>query len=437
MKRTAVIIFAILSTGALGWWFSTSLGEREKPIIRLTDNLNSLGREKKVTLSFADMKTGLKRVMVTLNQDNKDHILLKEELREKIKSKEYSIIIAPKGLNLHEGPATLIVSAVDNSLWKNETIITRPTHIDFTPPAIYLYTSINNINAGGTCVVAFGTSEPSIKTGIMVNDNFSPGYPGTFSGKPATIVFFGLPIDAGEKIPTIRLIAYDGAENEASFALPIHIRKKKFRHDQMQLTDNFLQQKMGEFQQLPTEVKGKSPLEIFLYINGKLREENEAMLRLMSLKSVGKQLWEGPFMRMKEASPMALFGDKRTYFYQKKAVAESIHMGVDLASVANAPVAAGNNGIVVYAANLGIYGNTVVLDHGMGLFSVYGHLSEITTKKGTSVKKGEIIGKTGMTGLAGGDHLHFGMLAGGEFVNPLEWWDPHWIEDNVTSKLNP
>ena len=114
---------------------------------------------------------------------------------------------------------------------------------------------------------------------------------------------------------------------------------------------------------------------------------------------------------------------------------ESIHTGVDLASTANAPVEAANHGIVAYASYLGIYGNFVILDHGLGLFTLYGHLSSIDVKNAQEVKKGDIIGRTGMSGLAGGDHLHFGILVGGQFVNPQEWWDPHWIADNVTRKL--
>jgi murein DD-endopeptidase MepM/ murein hydrolase activator NlpD len=131
---------------------------------------------------------------------------------------------------------------------------------------------------------------------------------------------------------------------------------------------------------------------------------------------------------------MALFGDKRKYQYQGKVVGESIHMGVDLASTTNAPVEAANNGIVAYAGYLGIYGNFVIIDHGFAFFTVYGHLNSIDVKKGQEVRKGDVMGHTGSSGLAGGDHLHFGMLVGGQFVNPQEWWDPHWIADNVTKK---
>jgi murein DD-endopeptidase MepM/ murein hydrolase activator NlpD len=134
---------------------------------------------------------------------------------------------------------------------------------------------------------------------------------------------------------------------------------------------------------------------------------------------------------MKNAAPKALLGDKRYYVYDKKIVGESIHSGVDLASTAHADIEASNKGIVVFAGPLGIYGNAVIIDHGLGLFSLYGHLSAIDTTVGKNVAKGEKIGHSGMTGLAGGDHLHFSILAGGQFVNPEEWWDPHWIKDNI------
>jgi murein DD-endopeptidase MepM/ murein hydrolase activator NlpD len=109
-------------------------------------------------------------------------------------------------------------------------------------------------------------------------------------------------------------------------------------------------------------------------------------------------------------------------------------MGVDLASTTNASVEAANHGIVAYAGYLGIYGNFVIIDHGFGFFTLYGHLNSIDVKKGQAVRKGDVMGHTGSSGLAGGDHLHFGMLIGGQFVNPQEWWDAHWIADNVTKK---
>jgi len=140
-------------------------------------------------------------------------------------------------------------------------------------------------------------------------------------------------------------------------------------------------------------------------------------------------------LRMKEAAPMALFGDRRTYTHHRQKIGESIHLGVDLASTAHAPIEAANSGVVVFSGNLGIYGNAVIIDHGLGIFSLYAHMSELKAVEGRQVAKGDVIGTSGETGFAGGDHLHFSILVGGRFVDPVEWWDPHWITDNVEKKL--
>ena len=110
---------------------------------------------------------------------------------------------------------------------------------------------------------------------------------------------------------------------------------------------------------------------------------------------------------------------------------QQTHLGEDLASLVNSPVYAGNNGVVVYAEPLGIYGQTVILDHGLGVFSSYSHMSQIDVKVGDKLDKGAVLGRTGTTGLAAGDHLHFAINLQGEFVDPLEWWDPHWLKDQV------
>ena len=115
---------------------------------------------------------------------------------------------------------------------------------------------------------------------------------------------------------------------------------------------------------------------------------------------------------------MARFGDRRTYMYQNKDVDQQIHLGEDLASLMNSPVPAANNGVVVLAEPLGIYGNTVIIDHGLGVFSSYSHMSQIDVKVGDKVEKGTVVGKTGTTGLAGGDHLHFAVNHPGRIRGP-------------------
>ena len=435
MYLTTILLSAIFLLGG-GWWFFSTLGERDKPTIKFGEDLRSIGRQKTINMTVADLQTGLRSITVAIVQDNKSHALAAEAWQQKgTKQKKLSLTVAASALKLHDGPVTLSIHAVDYSLFKNELVMERPLTIDLTPPQIYLLTTTNHINPGGCCLVVFRTSEPTVTSGVQVNNNFSPAYPVTIAGKPANLSYFALPMVAPGEAANIRIIARDGGENETSLSLPALIRNKKFRSDKMQLSDKFLNQKMLDFQPLPPEMQGKTPLEIFSYINGPLRLANEATIREVCRQSEPRQLWEGTFLRMKDASPMAQFGDKRTYIYEKKVVGESTHLGVDLASLAKAPVEASNNGIVKYAGNLGIYGNAIIVDHGQGIFSVYGHLSEISVKIGQNLKRGDVMGKTGTTGLAAGDHLHFSILVGGQFVNPVEWWDPHWIKDNITIKL--
>jgi murein DD-endopeptidase MepM/ murein hydrolase activator NlpD len=181
-------------------------------------------------------------------------------------------------------------------------------------------------------------------------------------------------------------------------------------------------------------LKGE-PVDVFVRVNRDLRKSNGKKVWEICQKSDPEPLWSGAFLRMTNAKRMAGFADHRTYVHNGKEIDQQVHMGVDLASLVMSPVEASNRGNVVYADELGIYGNTVILDHGCGLFSMYSHLSRIDVKQGQVLEKGEPLGLTGATGLAGGDHLHFGMLIHGVYVTPIEWWDPHWVHDNVEIKL--
>jgi murein DD-endopeptidase MepM/ murein hydrolase activator NlpD len=430
-----IIAALIILIAGFCFWFFNSWGELEKPAIQIDQDITAIGRSKTFNITFTDRKSGLRNSSVTIAQDNQTQVLSSLKYADAItKENNISVTIDPSAMKLHEGPATINISAMDNSLWKNETTLVIQANIDFVPPQIFLLTSTNNINPGGTCVILYRTSKPVVSSGVKVENHFSPGYATLISDKPCLISYFSIPADARHGGTVIKVIARDQAGNESSVALQTLIRKKKFRSDKMTLSENFLQQKMPEFQSHAPTLQGKTPIETFIYVNTKMREENDGTIREICKASNPKQLWEGTFLRMKNAAPMALFGDKRKYQYQGKVVGESVHMGVDLASTTNAPVEAANNGIIAYAGYLGIYGNFVMIDHGFGFFTIYGHLNSIDVKKGQEVKKGDIIAHTGSSGLAGGDHLHFGMLIGGQFVNPQEWWDAHWIADNVTKK---
>ncbi|MBN1664162.1 MAG: M23 family metallopeptidase [Deltaproteobacteria bacterium] len=438
MKKSVYIVMALMIIAFLsvGWWLFNTWLEIEKPQIQVDQDVTAIGAQTVLPVTFIDKKSGLSKITVSLKQDGKAAVISAMAFPEKGKSPYIlSVPVNAYSLKFRSGDATLTVTAVDHSFFKNQTVYERQITIDLTPPQIFLLNPVNHISPGGTGVIVYRTSEAVPMSGVEVNDYFFKGYPVTIGGKPCMISYFAVPIDAGTAGARIRVVASDQAGNKASVALPYLLMAKKFRSDKMETSDNFLRQKMPEFQAAVPELRDKTLLDTYIYVNTKMREDNFKIIQTAVKHSMPRQLWQDAFLRMKNSAPMALFGDKRIYLYGGKGFGESIHMGVDLASTQQAPIEAANNGVVVFADNLGIYGNTVIIDHGFGLSSLYGHLSSITTKNGAQVKRGDVIGNSGLSGLAGGDHLHFSILVGGQFVDPKEWWDPHWIADNVLKKM--
>ncbi|MCE5212834.1 MAG: M23 family metallopeptidase [Deltaproteobacteria bacterium] len=436
MKRFPLyieVLIGVIVIAAVAWIFFGNQLEMGKPEIKFDQELKAIGRQKNIGITFSDSKSGLARITAEIIQDNKGHILVDKKISLKGQGQEMlPLSVNTAALALHDGPATFKVTATDYSLLKNTVVLSKEIKIDTIPPQINLLKNINYINQGGTGFVAYQPSKPLVSTGVYINDYLSPAHAVTIDNKPSYITYFALPMTATQATTRITIFARDEAGNETTMGIPCMIKEKKFRADKMKLSDSFLQQKMPEFQAMVPSLQGKTSLEVFSYINSQMRNENLLAIRKICQKSADKELWEGTFLRMTNGAPMALFGDKRSYMYNGKVVGESIHSGVDLASNSRAPIEAANKGIVVFTGALGIYGNTVIIDHGLGMFSLYGHLSSIDTAVGKNVAKGEKIGLSGMSGLAGGDHLHFSIIVGGQFVNPQEWWDPHWIKDNIT-----
>ena len=198
-------------------------------------------------------------------------------------------------LKLHDGPATLTLTAVDYSLWKNRTVVERPATIDFLPPQIFQLNPANHINPGGACVVAYRLSETAPSTGVQVGDLFYPAYPVTLAGKPGYVAYFALPLDATQGSPQIRIMARDQAGNETVSGIPTLILKRKFRSDTMVLSDAFLGQKMPEFQASIPALRGKTPIETFTYVNTQLRADNFQTIQSVCRKSEPRQLWQDTF----------------------------------------------------------------------------------------------------------------------------------------------
>jgi murein DD-endopeptidase MepM/ murein hydrolase activator NlpD len=186
---------------------------------------------------------------------------------------------------------------------------------------------------------------------------------------------------------------------------------------------------------LPQNPPGTPLVDGFLLINREQRKQAEAEKRKLAAKTADKPLWEGAFVQPRNTKVFANFAETRTYVFQGREIDTQVHYGYDLASTKQSPVPAANKGTVIFTGPLLIYGNTIVLDHGLGLQTLYGHLSSIDVKVGDSVDKEQKLGHTGATGLAMGDHLHYEVLVNGVSVTPLEWWDAKWMRDRINKPL--
>src|SRR4029077_17568041 len=126
---------------------------------------------------------------------------------------------------------------------------------------------------------------------------------------------------------------------------------------------------------LAAPAAGSDMLPAFLKINGELRRLNTAQIAACAAGTSPARLWKGPFVQLGNSQVEASFADHRTYFYKGREVDRQVHLGVDLAVTSDVAVVAANAGKVLNASWLGIYGNCVIIDHGMGVQSLYGHLS--------------------------------------------------------------
>jgi murein DD-endopeptidase MepM/ murein hydrolase activator NlpD len=291
-------------------------------------------------------------------------------------------------------------------------------------------------------MVVYRVTPPDVDSGVRVGDVVYPGFPAAGVGGPADpslkVAFFALLYDQAPDTP-MALFARDPAGNEATAQFDHRVFPKRFRQSRIELDDQFLGRVVPPIVSATPGLIGDLPqsdlLGAYLKINNDLRRRNAEQIAALAGRTTDRALWAGPFRQLSDSQVESAFADYRTYFYKGKPVDKQVHLGFDLARTANAPIAAANAGKVLYASDLGIYGNTVIVDHGMGLQSLYAHLSSIQVKEGQDVAQGETLGLSGQTGLAGGDHLHFSMLVNGRFVNAVEWWDAHWIEDRITRKI--
>jgi murein DD-endopeptidase MepM/ murein hydrolase activator NlpD len=443
---TILVALALVAGGV--YWFA---GRSAPPTIEIAQPAKLVGPKGQVEVRVTAPQGKLTRFVVTVEQDGKplqSYTLSDEKgpVTREADQVRYSRSIGKKDLpDLKAGPARVVVRASRPVLFGLREVESSAVHefeVRLTPPTVGPASSHHYINLGGSEMIVYRVSADAAESGVRVGETEYPGYPASGAGvanagADLRVAFFALMWNQDANTP-IALYARDAVGNEARATFDYRVFPKKFRKSTIPIDDRFLQKVVPIIVQNSPDLKpanGSDYEATFVQINRELRAANNAKIAQLAKDTAPEILWRGEFKQLVNTAVEAGFADQRTYTYQGREIDQQVHLGFDLASLSAAPVQASNRGKVVFAGWLGIYGNCVILDHGMGLQSLYAHLSAIDVKVGDIVDLGARLGRTGATGLAAGDHLHFTMLLHGVAVTPVDWWSKKWVEDRVARKI--
>lgn len=431
---SVILLLLILAAAAAGAWFL--MRDLSGPAISLSPDVQRTGLAQPLEVMAQD-KSGIRSLTVTVKQGSKSMILKQEAFA--VPEPVRKVVFDLKETRLPEGAFELEVRAYDGSYAGfgkgNATTFTKKMVLDSKPPRIAVKTGPPAVYRGGSALISYTLSEEPAKTGVWVGKLFFPGYK---QAGGHYVCLFPFPIQMSVDGYHPEIMAADKAGNVTSSRLLVRALKRNYRNDTLNIPNSFLNFKADELARLCPDFE--TPLEQYLCSNNRVRAQNDAKLLELAADPANVSssfLWEGPFRRLPRSAVKANFGDHRTYVDGSRTkIDEQTHMGLDLASVARAPIPAAAAGRVIWADYLGIHGHMVIVDHGLGLMTQYSHLTDYAVNVGDMVKAGQTLGTTGVSGLAGGDHLHFGVLVGGVPVQPLEWLDPSWVRNNILSRMN-
>lgn len=437
-----LLFFTLLVAGGVVSYFL--FFENDPPQVSFTDDSGYLGKESVIGFNATDKGSGLRTLSVVAEQNG-----VRKDLYSKVYPRtgytgqvghaqdSQKITFHPLNSGFKEGEITLEIVAYDfsanNFLAGNRTTIKKTMIVDTKAPRLSFLHTEKYMTNGGAGMSIYTVDDITSESGVSINGSFFKGYPMNDGRENVFISYFALPYDA-TGITNLGLVATDPAGNVSKMRFNTQFKLTPKVMDRINISDHFLNLKIPEFEQnSPYELKG-SDVEKYIFINNKMRQDNNADIAKICQQTSDTRHWKGRFLRMPGASP-AGYAEYRSYYYKGQLIDNQVHLGMDLASTKRANIYAANAGTVLYTAYHGIYGNMVVVDHGQGIHTLYSHMTQFNVHVGDIVTKKTILGLTGSTGMSGGDHLHFSVLIGGVFVNPREWWDARWIDVNIDGPI--
>ncbi len=434
-------VLGAVAIGAIGFMAFSPLFEREDPKLTLShDAYWNFSDPIKVDVEDA---SGLKSFKATIEGTHEEWIVVDEAAPSKVTKRSFQVL-PPKGKRNAESESVVLkIEATDNSLWglfmgntvkKEVTLV-----IDQRRPVLSIVASSYKIQKGGSAVVVFKAEDAQMDT-LKIETNFGKTFiaqPFYKKGYYASLLAW--PVQAQSFSATV--VARDKAGNETRGSVPLRLKDHVYKVSKLELSDAFLDGKIAELANVFPQTVGISDrLEQFRTINEKVRADNEKIIHTITSKVSNDLITDFkpvPFYPLVNGQKVADFGDHRIYSYKgQENISQAYHMGLDLASIHNGAILSTNGGKVVFEAPNGIYGNLPIVDHGFGLYTLYGHCSEVHVHENDSVTAGQEIARTGMSGYAMGDHLHFGILVQGIEVRPEEWMDRKWITDNIANVMD-
>ena len=403
------------------------------PVVDLPSAVTSLGHATPITAHVRDPR-GIRRLQAFVEENGARYQVFEMAQPSKLPDSTWNFTAGTKTIpQLQAGNAKLIVEATSNDLLRKTGRAERDVTVVTQPPSMSVDSEQHYLYLGMADLATFRVSGGWTKAGIRVGDQQFRAWPMP-GGKPGLFSLYAfawnMPTDT---IPAV--YAANGAGNDVTSPLVVVFPKKeqpKYTVHDLQVSDAFMQKVINELDPNGTG----DPVARFVKINSEMRRANNKTLSDLQYKTADKFLWSKPFIRQPHSQAEANFADLRNYIYHGQKIDQQVHLGYDLAVTQHVAVEASNDGTVIYAAPLGIYGNCIVVDHGYGLQTIYGHLSRIDVHEGDTVKQGQVMGLSGQTGMAAGDHIHFAMQLDGVQIDPKEWWDAHWIKDNVARRVD-
>lgn len=405
------------------------------PQVQIEDPMLVMGANPSFHLELQAKRGNVTGVEIRLVQGETDAVAFTEDYAsDPAPQRSVDVAFEMRPLGLKEGEAMLVIRTRDDFARPRVSdgiALQTPVTIDLSPPPLAVRAATRYPGSGGTGVAVFYAEDAS-KLGVQVGDRWYKAYPAGQDG--LHLAYFALEVGHDPQVVPAA-VAVDEAGNRSVRDLPVVLKSEPVERGSVPLGYDWLRQKLPPLLPARTDFSDEALAEAFVEVSVGLREEAAIERNHLAAASVPERLWKGPFVPMRNGQVMSRFGVRRTYVLDGDVLDEKEHQGYDLASVAMAEIPAANDGVVVHAGPLTIYGNTIVIDHGQGVLSLYGHCSSLSVSVGEAVGKGQIIGRTGATGLAGGDHLHLEVIVGGMPVSPLEWFDPAWIRTHIEQPL--